>query len=796
MEDFEKLGQFYLGRRFDLASGKPAEDLVLYDSKDLVTHGVCVGMTGSGKTGLCIALLEEAAIDRIPALVIDPKGDMGNLLLGFPGLSAAEFLPWINADDAARAGQPPEQYAAGQAEMWKKGLEQWGQDGQRILKLKESAEFSIYTPGSTSGRSVSVLNSFACPSAAALEDREATADLITSTATALLSLIGIEGDPIKSREHILISNIIQYHWGQSQDVDIASLIRSIQSPPFQRVGAFDTDSFFPVKDRFELAMALNNLLAAPGFAPWMEGDPMDVGRLLYTPEGKPRVSIFSIAHLPDAERMFFVTLLLNNVVAWMRSQPGTTSLRALVYMDEVAGYLPPVANPPSKKPLMLLFKQARAFGVGVLLATQNPVDLDYKALSNAGTWFIGRLQTAQDIDRLVQGIGSGAAGQDFDLRKSLSALGKRVFLMKNIHEDAPEILQTRWCLSYLRGPLTLAQIRQLSAPVRAAAPATAPAAAVAAANLSSERPGLPPQVPEFFVPFRGIRPSGAKAMYRPAACGVGDVHFGSGQDLHKIFVAEIAAAAVPVNWDEAQAGAFDDTRLEKEPVSPAEFSPPAAPAFKPENYKAWARDFADFLYRTTQVDQYRSPEFKLTSNPGESEGDFRVRVSQSAREKRDKAVDVLRAKYSTKISALDDRIRRAEQRVDKEKADMRQAGVQTAVSIGATLLGAFLGRKTFSTGNVGRAGTAVRRGMQTAKERADIESASENLDVLRQQRAQLEAEFAEETKALESSADPSAQRIDVSTQTPKKSDVAVRVVALVWMPHWKTVEGDIRPAYS
>ncbi len=795
MEGFEKLGQFYLGRRFDLESGKPAEDLILYDSKDLVTHGVCVGMTGSGKTGLCIALLEEAAIDKIPALVIDPKGDMGNLLLGFPGLSAAEFLPWINADEAARANQPPEQYAAGQAEIWKKGLEQWGQDGQRILKLKESADFSIYTPGSTSGRSVSALNSFACPSAAALEDREATADFITSTTTALLSLIGIEGDPIKSREHILISTIIQYHWGQNQDVDIASLIRSIQSPPFQRVGAFDTDSFFPVKDRFELAMALNNLLAAPGFAPWMEGEPLDVGRLLYTPEGKPRVSIFSIAHLPDTERMFFVTLLLNNVVAWMRSQPGTTSLRALVYMDEVAGYLPPVANPPSKKPLMLLFKQARAFGVGVMLATQNPVDLDYKALSNAGTWFIGRLQTAQDIDRLVQGIGSGAAGRDFDLRKSLSALGKRVFLMKNIHEDAPEIFQTRWCLSYLRGPLTLAQIKQLSAPGRGAAPAAVSAAAVPAANLSSERPGLPPRVPEFFVPFRGIKPSGAKAMYKPAACGVGEVHFGAGQDLHKIFVAEIADAAVAVNWDESQPGAFDDTRMEKEPVFPAEFSPPAAPAFKPENYKAWGKDFADFLYRTAQRNLYRSPEFKLTSNPGESEGDFRVRVGQSAREKRDKAADALRAKYSTKISALDDRIRRAEQRVDKEKADMRQAGVQTAVSIGATLLGAFLGRKTLSSGNIGRAGTAVRRGMQTAKERADIESASENLDVLRQQRAQLEAEFAEETKALEASADPSAQKIEVITQTPKKSDVAVRRVTLVWLPHWKTGEGDIRPAF-
>ena len=361
MEDFEKLGQFYLGRQHDLSTGRLTENLVMYDAKDLVTHGVCVGMTGSGKTGLCLALLEEAAIDSIPALVIDPKGDMANLLLTFPNLSAAEFLPWVNADDAARANQSVEQFAAGQAETWKNGLAQWGQDERRIQKLRASADFAVYTPGSTAGTAVSVLNSFACPAAAILEDREATADLITSATSGLLGLIGVTADPISSREHILISNIIQHNWKQGQDVDIASLIRSIQTPPFERVGAFVTDSFFPAKERYELALKLNNLLAAPGFGGWLEGEPLDVARFLHTPDGRPRISIFSVAHLSDAERMFFVTLLLNQVVAWMRTQPGTTSLRALVYMDEVAGYLPPVADPPSKKPLMLLFKQAPGF---------------------------------------------------------------------------------------------------------------------------------------------------------------------------------------------------------------------------------------------------------------------------------------------------------------------------------------------------------------------------------------------------------------------------------------------------
>jgi hypothetical protein len=793
MEDFEKLGQFYLGRQHDLSTGRLTENLVMYDAKDLVTHGVCVGMTGSGKTGLCLALLEEAAIDNIPALVIDPKGDMANLLLTFPNLSAAEFLPWVNADDAARANQSVEQFASGQAETWKNGLAQWGQDARRIQKLRASADFAVYTPGSTAGTPVSVLNSFACPAAAILEDREATADLITSATSGLLGLIGVIADPISSREHILISNVIQHNWKQGQDTDIASLIRSIQTPPFERVGAFVTDSFFPAKERYELALKLNNLLAAPGFGSWLEGEPLDVARFLHTPEGRPRISIFSIAHLSDAERMFFVTLLLNQVVAWMRTQPGTTSLRALVYMDEVAGYLPPVADPPSKKPLMLLFKQARAFGIGVLLATQNPVDLDYKALSNAGTWFIGRLQTPQDIERLVKGMGGGAGESEEDLRKTISALGKRVFLMKNIHENALEIFQTRWCLSYLGGPLTLAQIKALTvdrktAPRTVAASAGQMPAAPISDFLTAGRPSLPPQIPEFFLPMRGAKPAGALPLYKPVICALGDVHFAGGQNLRQAFMADVGSEILSLNWDQAQTGTIDENQLEKESEAQAEFASLASAASKPENYKIWSRDFADFLYRTARIDRYRSPEFKVDSNPGESESDFRIRVSQLTREKRDRTMEALRNKYGPKIALLDDRMRRAAQRVEKEKTDVRQAGIQTVISLGATLLGAFMGRKTFSTGTIGRASTTMRTGMRTVKERTDIAAATENLDVLQQQKQDLESEFNAEMQALEGSTDPSKQAIDTVAERPKKADIAVRLVALLWCPQWKTTE--------
>src|SRR5512137_1410626 len=481
MQDYEKLGVFYLGREYDLTAQKPAENLVLYDAKDLVTHAVCVGMTGSGKTGLCLALLEEAAIDSIPAILIDPKGDLSNLLLTFPQLRGEDFAPWINPEDAAKKGLSPQDYANQQAALWKKGLADWGQTPERIQRLRDAVDLAIYTPGSNAGLPVSILKSFAAPEPAVLEDGELLRERINTTVTSLLGLLGIEADPIQSREHILISNLLDHAWKQGQDVDLAALIQLIQQPPMTKIGVLDLESFYPSKDRFGLVMALNNLLASPGFSAWMEGEPLDVGRMLYSPTGKPRLSIVSIAHLSDPERMFFVSLLLNQTLGWMRQQSGTTSLRAILYMDEIFGYFPPTANPPSKTPLLTLLKQARAFGLGIVLATQNPVDLDYKGLSNAGTWFIGRLQTDRDKARVLEGLEGVAAtaSSGFDRQKMeqiLAGLGNRIFLMNNTHEDAPVVFQTRWALSYLRGPQTRNQIKTLMHPLKAAQPAAAPVA--------------------------------------------------------------------------------------------------------------------------------------------------------------------------------------------------------------------------------------------------------------------------------------------------------------------------------
>src|SRR5690349_15837033 len=530
MQDFEKLGAFYLGRPFDLQQKKPKEGLLLYDSKDLVTHAVCVGMTGSGKTGLCIALLEEAAIDSIPAIIIDPKGDLGNLLLTFPNLAPEDFQPWLNeGEDAAQ-----------QAQLWKDGLAKWGEDGERIKRLRDAADFRIYTPGSNAGIPVSILKSFDAPNDSVRDDNELLAERINTTVTSLLGLIGITADPLRSREHILISNILSQAWSNGKNLDVGGLIQQIQAPPMTKIGVMELDSFFPAQDRLELAMALNHLLASPTFASWMEGEPLDIQQLLHTSSGKPRMSIFSIAHLGDAERMFFVSLLLNQVLGWMRTQSGTTSLRAILYMDEIFGYFPPVANPPSKLPLLTLLKQGRAFGLGVVLATQNPVDLDYKGLANTGTWFIGRLQTERDKARVIEGLEGIAAGsgQKFDrqeMEQVLAGLSNRIFLLNNTHEDAPEVFESRWAMSYLRGPLTRVQIKSLMDPIKAetggAVNASAPVASTtaptpqAAASIKNQRVALPPEITQYFIPVRSSGTSNAQLTYHPMVLGEAEVHY-------------------------------------------------------------------------------------------------------------------------------------------------------------------------------------------------------------------------------------------------------------------------------
>jgi hypothetical protein len=797
MTDFEKLGVFYLGRAYDLAKKKRGEDLVLYDSRDLVTHAVCVGMTGSGKTGLCIDLIEEAAIDGVPAILIDPKGDLCDLLLTFPGLSAEEFRPWINEEDAARKGLSPDDFAKQQAELWRNGLAEWGQDGARIRRLREAAELAIYTPGSSAGLPVSIVASFAAPPAAVRGDDEALRERVASTATGLLTLLGISADPLKSREHILISTILADAWAKGEDLSLESLIARIQSPPVKRIGVVDVDSFFPGKERYELAMSLNGLLAAPGFASWLEGEPLDVGALLRTAAGQPRVAIFSIAHLSDAERMFFVTLLLNQTLAWMRAQSGTTSLRAILYMDEIAGYFPPVAAPPAKAPLLTLLKQGRAFGLGVVLATQNPVDLDYKGLANTGTWLLGRLQTERDKARVLEGLEGAAAGasKKFDrarMEQVLAGLGNRVFLMNDVHEDEPVVFESRWAMSYLRGPLTRAQIQTLMDPVRREKgsreaeggrreAASGSSSQSRAPGRGGARPVLPPGVPQLFVPMRG---SGSGAVYRPAVIGLAEVHFADAKTgvstTEKL--ARVAPLGPAVDWAAGTEPEFAVEDLTEQPESGIAFADPGAAAGAPKAAESWAKDLATWIYRERSLTLFRSPSRGEASRPGESEADFRARLQQSAREERDAATEALRQKYAAKTAALQERLRRAEQTVGREKSESMQAGLQTPNTVGATVLGALLGRKAVSASTIGRATTAARSAGRTMKQAGDVGRAEESVDAIRAQIAELDQQAKDEIAAREAATDPATEKLETVVVRPKKSDITVRQAALVWIP--------------
>jgi hypothetical protein len=811
MTAYEKLGVFYLGKAFDMDSGKLREELLLYDSKDLTTHAVIIGMTGSGKTGLALGLLEEALIDNIPVIAIDPKGDLPNLLLTFPNLSADEFLPWVDDQEAVAAGLNRQEFAAQQADLWRKGLGDWGQSAERIARLRAAAEFVVYTPGSRAGRPVNALGNFMPPSAAVAQDRDLLRESIQSTATAVLALAGIDADPIASREHILIANIFSAAWSQAKGLDLPGLVRAIQDPPFARVGVMDLDSFYPAKDRFQLAMRFNNLLAAPGFEAWLEGEPLDIGRLLFTAEGKPRASIFTISHLGDAERMFFVSKLLTEVVAWMRTQPGTSSLRAVLYMDEIFGYFPPVSNPPSKLPLLTLLKQARAFGLGVVLSTQNPVDLDYKGLANTGTWFIGRLQTEGDKQRVMAGLEGASAGKSFDrgrMERILAGLGKRVFLLNNVHENEPVTFQTRWTLSYLRGPMTREQIKALTAagaavnPAAAAAETSLPEKASVTFSASAMRetqpPILSPGLNAYYLP---AEEPGSGLEYYPAVLAGLDIHYTSAKhqiDLSRrlAYAAPLAEGPVPLDWDQAVAVMLDPSELKSKPDVGASFADLPAEAKKQKAYDAWRKDLVRWVRQSCALRLLRCERLGETSRPEESRADFLARLAHAAREQRDLEVEKLRRSYGARFTTLKDRLLRAEQSVMREQEQLSAKKVETAISFGTAILGAFLGRRAVSSTSAGRLGTAMKSAGRLRKESMDTTRAQESAESIKAQMADLDQALQADIAKLEAAFDPAAEALQEISIAPTPAGITQEFFGLVWLPYRRDAQGKAAPAWK
>jgi hypothetical protein len=700
--DIEQPACFYLGREYDLNTRTARPDkYVMYDARDLTTHGVVVGMTGSGKTGLCISLLEEAAIDGIPCVILDPKGDLTNLLLQFPDLSASRFAEWVNEEDAQQKGLSVSAYAEQVAARWRQGLTETAQTPERIARLKASSEWRIYTPGSEAGLPLSILGTFAAPKAAM--PREVLTQKIDATATALLGLTGIASDPVQSREHILIAQLLLHSWSAGKDLDLPNLILLIQNPPIRTVGAYNLETFFPAKERLKFASTLNNVLAAPSFLTWTTGEPLDLANMLYR-AGKPQQLIFYIAHLDDTQRMFFTTLLLEEMLSWTRRQSGTSNLRALLYFDEVFGYLPPhPANPPSKAPLLTLLKQARAFGVGVLLATQNPVDLDYKALSNAGTWFVGKLQTERDKMRLLEGLETVAAetGTLTDrsyLETVLSSLGCRVFLLHDIHRPAPLLFQSRWALSFLRGPLTKDQVSRLMEPVKqkkeSAAPMAIPLcthchqeltldvgdrcphcgqppwanahfrkqdkefreqlrrAAPVDSSLSSRPPVLPPEVTQFYLP--PASPTSA-ILYKPSVLGIAEIAFvvdkrkGNEHTETIRLLASPAASGHPLDWDHAQT---IGEALATTPLPGAQWDSVPDSLDTGRKLKMLEKAFGEHLYSARKLSLFHNRTLALVSEVGEILDSFRDRCRRAAAAEAAQALAMEKAKFTPRFQAL------------------------------------------------------------------------------------------------------------------------------------------------
>ncbi|RMH02163.1 MAG: ATP-binding protein [Chloroflexi bacterium] len=831
----ETNGKFYLGRIFDPQRGETTLEPLLYDPDNLTTHAVVVGMTGSGKTGLCIDLLEEAALNNIPALMIDPKGDITNALLHFPDLLPSDFEPWVNADEARREGKSVAEVAAATAELWRNGLAQWHITPDRIRALQEGPRFAIYTPGSDAGLPVSILASLAAPDIPWEGNRELLREKISGTVTALLGLLGFKDvDPVRSREHILLSNIFEHAWSQGKDLDLSELIMQTQSPPFAKLGVFDVNQFFPEKDRFELAMMLNNILASPAFQTWIEGEPLDIGRMLYDENGRPRHTIFYIAHLSDEERMFFVTLFYSAVESWMRTQSGTTSLRALVYFDEIFGYLPPVGNPPSKEPMLRLLKQARAFGVGMVLATQNPVDIDYKALSNAGTWFIGKLGTEQDKERLLDGLASAVPG-GLDKRAYadlISALGKRVFLLRNVHEKHPLLFQTRWAMNYLAGPVTRIQIPALNAlagahmvtqstqPETAVSATDTPASPKSATSQSEEatlpgtssRPAIPGNTEEYFLPSN-LTPNEAATqngrslpphttplgiLYRPVLLAQTHIRFlnrkyNLDHELDRTTLVPEPNPRGTIHWeDHLIKSPINPRHLDRGPLPDARFTSLEAPFTDSRTMRSLKTDFADWAYRTTEILVKANESLKVYAGPEISDEKFAAMCQEAAAEKAKAEAEKVTAQFQRKMDTLTKKLKREERELKEDEEELAQRKREELGTHAETLLSLFGKRRRSISSSLSK-----RR--LTAKAKADVEESLEVIAELQEELAQLEEELKTAIAEIENKWAEIAADVTEIPVTPYKKDVDVTLFGVAWFPyHLVETDGRIEelPAFA
>jgi DNA helicase HerA-like ATPase len=783
--DYEKLKLFYIGKE-ELA--KDVYTPLVYKNKDLLTHAAIIGMTGSGKTGLGISLLEEAAIDNIPSIIIDPKGDMGNLLLTFPNLQGSDFEPWIEEQDAINNGVTLKEHAQNTANLWKKGIEGDFQNIQRIEKLKNAADFTIYTPGSNAGVQISILSSFKAPSREILEDNDLLVSLINSTVSSILSLIEEKNDSI-SKESILISSIFMNYYSAGKDLNLEQLISLIVTPPFEKVGIFDLETFFAQDDRLKLALKLNTIIANPSFKSWIEGETLDISNLLYDENGKAKVSIFSIAHLNDSQRMFFVSLLLNQMVSWMRRQEGTSSLKALLYMDEIFGYFPPSANPPSKQPMLTLLKQARSFGVGIILSTQNPVDIDYKGLANIGTWFIGRLQTKQDKEKVIDGLSSASEGKidKNEIENLLSNLEKRTFIMKNINEDGIKVFKTRWALSYLKGPISKDDIKKLM---------------INKINQSDSKVienDLEKEIPKLHIPKaeQSLKPiitsninqkylytsqnnSYYLQPYLTFSCNIHFINTAKAIDLEttqafKIYLDENMKDIDFEEKEQLENASFE----EKERVNSSYYTLPIFVQNEKE-IKSIEKDFSDYIYRDTKLTLYKNDALKIVSKQDETLSDFKIRLQDRLNEKIDEEVEKLQIKFQKSNDSIEDKLSNLYEKLEREEQQSSATTTDTLISIGTSLLGAFFGKSALTKTNIGKVASSAKGASRILKERNDIKYVEADILQLQEEQKTLQKILEDEIEKINSSNLSSNYEIEEIFIKPKRSDIYNIKLELLW----------------
>jgi DNA helicase HerA-like ATPase len=761
---------------------EPSGETLTFKSDRLTTHGVVVGMTGSGKTGLCLVLLEELVAAGVPVLAIDPKGDLGNLGLVFPGLAPEDFAPWVGDEDPRTV-----------AESWRAGLERAGIGSDRVRQLRERLSMRVYTPGSTAGIPIDLLSLLDAPPEDVRNDPESRTTMVAAAVSGLLGLVGRPSDPVKDPAHVVLSHLVDEKWREGEGVDLSTLVLQLVDPPFEKVGLFPVDTFFDPDARMELAMRFNALLSAPSFASWRTGEALDLDERLAESDRRTPVSVFNVAHLQDAQRQFFISLLLSRLLAWSRRQPGTSRLRGLVFFDEVSGYLPPYPhNPATKAPLLTLMKQARAVGLGVVLSTQNPVDLDYKALSNAGTWAIGRLSTRQDRDRLLKGI--EADGLD----ATVAGLAKRQFVLHQVGRGAPATFSSRHAMCYLRGPLTQVEVGSLNAlfGVRYEADAErskgegGPSGVAGEAGLSvaptvsgvdvaflDPRVVFSARMEGRFEAFAEPARDDGTVLHRPALFARLRLRF---DETRRGFVLdeELTRLWFPLGengHDEPLPVRLEPEDLRSSPPPESVFAPLPGWCDEPGELKRLREDVVDSVHRSEARGQFVNPELKLYARSDESRADFEARCEAAVEAAIDAEAAKLNTRFEKKAERVQDQIERKQAQLVEHQGVVRSHQMEEVVNLGATILSFFGGRKRSLT-------TAVSKRRQSSRAQAKVGRLESDVAELQEEAIDLEEELEAALQDIRIAHRAALDATEVREVGLEKSDIDVVSFGLMWVP--------------